>query len=204
MTYPETTCVALGCDRRVARSASGAAVYSRCDEHLRALLSGAFGPATPNEGGRGQTPSGVPADQRADALADCSSDGGSPETERAIAQATPGPADHTSRRGRGYSLLRVPDGPGALSEALASTSRTKAGHHIRGRRLAHGNQGSRELATRSPRLCVEPEQGAPSADDGRGPRTSSHPDFSQGAGREASPRSSSRALRGAALATQPA
>ncbi|MEW6223215.1 MAG: hypothetical protein AB1627_01160 [Chloroflexota bacterium] len=36
------------------------------------------------------------------------------------------------------------------------------------------------------------------------PEPTSHPDFSQGAGREASPRSSSRALRGAALATQPA
>jgi len=34
----------------------------------------------------------------------------------------------------------------------------------RGRRLAHGNQAVRD----SSRLCVEPEQGASSSDDGRG------------------------------------
>lgn len=38
----------------------------------------------------GVEPSGVPAEQGADALAGGSSDGGSPETERAMASATPG------------------------------------------------------------------------------------------------------------------
>ena len=54
-------------------------------------------------------------------------DGDLAGARRAIASATPGRKHHRSRRGRSHSLLRDPDGPGALSEALASTSRTKAG-----------------------------------------------------------------------------
>jgi hypothetical protein len=40
VTYPETTCVALGCLRAVVRGNGWA--YNRCETCLRALLTGAF------------------------------------------------------------------------------------------------------------------------------------------------------------------
>ena len=56
---------------------------------LRAAIVGGI-PIDTHQG-PGAELSGISAIQRADALAGGSSDGGSPETERAIAQATPGP-----------------------------------------------------------------------------------------------------------------
>ena len=43
VTYPEHTCVVTGCERDVMRSER--CVYSRCEAHVRALLTGAFGPS---------------------------------------------------------------------------------------------------------------------------------------------------------------
>ena len=44
MTYPERICVVLGCGRAVLRSADGTWAYNRCEQHVLALLTGAFGP----------------------------------------------------------------------------------------------------------------------------------------------------------------
>jgi hypothetical protein len=62
VTYPETTCVVLGCLRGVQRSEH--ATYNRCPDHVLALLRGAFAavpdaaPLTPD---RLDSPSGARA-----------------------------------------------------------------------------------------------------------------------------------------------
>lgn len=90
----------------------------------------------------------------------------------------------------GESPLAVPQSAGALHhmrptglgdpdpadrECVSGPLQAGSPHHIQGRRLAHGNQGTRELATRSPRLCVELEQGAPSADEEKAAHVTRHP-----------------------------
>jgi hypothetical protein len=42
MAYPESVCVVTGCERAVQRSER--VTYSRCPDHVSAVLTGAFGP----------------------------------------------------------------------------------------------------------------------------------------------------------------
>ena len=87
---------------------------------LRPAVVGGVPISTPNQG-PGAEPSGLPAIQRADALAGCASDGGSPETERAIAQATPGPttAIHSTPRSGPVALSPLGAGSDQAAEGRA-------------------------------------------------------------------------------------
>lgn len=77
--------------------------------------------STDTHSGPGSKPSGVPADQGADALAGSSSDGGSPETERAIAgsPASPGPRLCAAC---GRDLASLPPSPMAARRTTCSVA----------------------------------------------------------------------------------
>ncbi len=157
---------------------------------LRPMVVGGV-PIDPHESGPGQEAQGLPAVQRADALAGGSSAGDPAGSGRAIAQATPGRTHHM--RPTGLSGDSDPADRECVSGPLQAESPL---YHIRGRCVAHGNHGELDAA----RLCVEPEQGAPSGDDGQGRRT--YPpdrlDSPSGAGRVVTPRASATSSRQAA------
>lgn len=95
-----------------------------CGTHLDALLAAAFGPHVDPILRPGAEPSGVLRDQRAGALRSGSPDGGSPETERAIASATPGRTTPRHDRAQGAGGWVASPGPrrlpGSLRAAVAA------------------------------------------------------------------------------------
>ena len=58
MTYPERICVELGCRREVQRSQFS--VYSRCPNHVRALVTSAFGASDSSLRARPEVPLSSP------------------------------------------------------------------------------------------------------------------------------------------------
>jgi len=58
MTYPERICVELGCRREVQRSQFS--VYSRCPNHVRALVTNAFGASDSSVRDRAVVPRPIP------------------------------------------------------------------------------------------------------------------------------------------------